>query len=292
MIHILTTSLTILGLVNLLILSNIRLFYLSSTVSIVILLILPGVLLLKVLKIKSSSFWEMLSFVVGLSTSFLIFGGLFINTLLPKVGIGDPLSPLPFLLGFDLLLLILLSITIYQLKHTQRKINLSFLPKRLKKLDLAFGLSVVIFPILSFIGAISLNNVGSNVITLIFLGSIGVYVIALTIFRDKISPGLFPTSIYFIGLSILLMTSLRSWNISGHDIQYEQYVFQLTKSNGLWSIENNKDAYNACLSITILPTVLSNFIIFNGIYIYKIVFQFIFAFCPVVVYLFFKKYTT
>jgi uncharacterized membrane protein len=70
----------------------------------------------------------------------------------------------------------------------------------------------------------------------------------------------------------------------------EYFVFQLAKNHHLWSMNFYSDPYNACLSITILPTTLSNFLSMNDMYIYKVIFQIIFALCPIILYLYVKKY--
>ena len=44
------------------------------------------------------------------------------------------------------------------------------------------------------------------------------------------------TSTYLLGLSLLLATSFRGWYITGHDIQEEYRVFELTKGRGVWNI--------------------------------------------------------
>ena len=62
--------------------------------------------------------------------------------------------------------------------------------------------------------------------------------------------------IYLVSLTLLLTTSLRGWYVTGHDIQQEYLVFQLTEFHGHWSMAYFHDPYNACLSITILPTEL------------------------------------
>ena len=88
-----------------------------------------------------------------------------------------------------------------------------------------------------------------------------------------------------MGLSILFSTSLRGWFITGHDIQHEFAVFQVASRAGYWSIAgHNGDPYNACLSITILPTIIAKITTISAAYVYKVVFQAIFAFGIVPIY--------
>ena len=102
--------------------------------------------------------------------------------------------------------------------------------------------------------------------------------------RNTLNAGTVTAALYFIATAMLLMTSLRGWYITGSDIQYEYVVFELTKSHGDWSISNAQNAYNACLSVTILPTMLSQLLRVDDPYIFKFWFQLLFALCPVFVY--------
>ena len=150
----------------------------------------------------------------------------------------------------------------------------------------------VFFPLLATLGAIVLNNGGSNILTLILLGTIAFYSLLLVLFRDKISVDLYPYAIFFIGIASLFTTSLRSWYITGHDIEREFYVFQLTNAHHMWNMAFFQDAYNACLSITILPTILTNLLSIQDMYVYKVIFQILFATSPVLVFFILKNYTT
>jgi len=267
--------------------------------SLLLLLVLPGVLILAILRIKTSSFWEAITLVVGLSVSLVMLVGLGVNTLLPLFGVNNPLAKVHLLRAFNLFILLLFTFSYYQHRQGCHK-KIGYLVGKLwnlrklkiKTVEIVLGLTLFTFPFLSVLGAISLNNGGGNIFTMALLGGIGLFIIALIIFKEKVSEGMYPTAIFFIGLSLLLMTSLRSWFLTGHDVQFEYYIFQLTKQHQFWNIGFYKDAYNACLSITIFPTILSNFLSLDDMFIFKVIFQVIFALTPVVIYLFLKKYTS
>ncbi|MDD4136117.1 MAG: glycosyltransferase family 39 protein, partial [Candidatus Shapirobacteria bacterium] len=77
---------------------------------------------------------------------------------------------------------------------------------------------------------------------------------------------------------------------TGHDINHEFQVFQNTDNNSLWiSRPSLNDFYNSCLSITILPTIFAKITSISGMYVYKLIFQIIFAFGLVPIYYFIKK---
>jgi len=127
-------------------------------------------------------------------------------------------------------------------------------------------------------------------VTMIMLGAIAVYVFLVVIFRKKLNENVFPWAILMIGLAVLLSWWMRSWYISGLDANLEYWVFQATKQKSIWLIDNYKNAYNVMLSLTIFPTILSNIININGHFIFKLIFQIIFSFLPLVIFLIFKKF--
>jgi uncharacterized membrane protein len=150
--------------------------------------------------------------------------------------------------------------------------------------DVVFVFVSIFFVFASILGAVLLNNNGTNAVTMITLFGMFSYIIILFFNKDKISNTAVPTILFFFSLALLFITSLRGWYISGHDIQREFFVFQLAKDAGVWNMANYRDAYNACLSITILPTMVSNLLTLSDVYIYKVLYQLFFALSPVIVY--------
>ena len=271
---------------NILSLLNVTTFYINTIISFIALVLIPGSLIMLILKLRNLSFWENLLFIVGFSISFSEFGGLLINQFFPIIGINKPLSFYPLLVGFDVYFIVLFILAWIRTNKIEILIpRLNFAWKQL-----IFYTIPLFFPILSIFGAISINNEGSNILTMLMLGGIAVYIILLTLLKKYVPSSIFPYSIYLIGLSLLLMTSIRGWYITGHDIQREYYVFQLTKLHQIWDINFYRDAYNASLSITILPTLFSNLLRVSDAYVYKIIFQIIFALSPVTVFFILNKY--
>jgi uncharacterized membrane protein len=273
--------------VNLLVFFNIQYAYIRSISSFIFLATIPGLLIALILKLRKIGFWEYLVYAIGLSITFLMFGGLLINWALPMIGISQPLSLNPLSISLNFLLLTLYGIAYLRNKDISYEIKYT----KLSWLNWAFFIFPIIFSVLSVLGAVSLNNRGSNIFTMIMLAGIALYVLLITILGKRLNPNIFPFGIFFIALSLLFMTSLRGWYITGHDIQQEYFVFQLTKNIFRWDISLFKDAYNACLSLNILPTIFSSYLNINDMYIYKVIFQIIFPFSVVAIFLAFKKYT-
>jgi hypothetical protein len=113
--------------------------------------------------------------------------------------------------------------------------------------------------------------------------------------RDgRVIPGMTPgrgveqaaaTTIYLVGLAVLLATSLRGDGVTGHDVKIEFAVFDDTLSRGSWRPGGQYPAYNSCLSITVLPTFLLRLLDIPPPDIYRVCYQIIFAAVPVGVFL-------
>ncbi|MCD4670531.1 MAG: DUF2206 domain-containing protein [Actinomycetia bacterium] len=272
--------------IGLFIFSEIQFPYSRAILSCVFLTLIPGLLIMLMLKIRKIGVWEYLIFTIGLSIAFLMFGGLFVNLALPLVGIDEPLSLIPLFISFDILLLIFWIIAYTRNKEISIEI-------KLPKMDLSDKILFIVpvaFPLLSILGATTLNNGGPNYLTMILFGGIVVYFFSLALLRKKLNKNIYPWGILMMSISLLLSNSLRSWHLTGGDISLEYYVFQLTKYASHWGLLQFNDPYNACLSITILPTILSNFLNISDEYILKVIFPIIFSFSVISLYLVLKKY--
>lgn len=250
------------------------------------LLLAPGTLTVMSLRLGNIAPWGKLALAVVFSLLEIILTGLLVNTLLPSLGFIRPLDLPGLIFGISILVSLLLTTAWFRLPTWTLDIKEKWEYLFPSKFDVLLAFLPVIFVVQSIIGAISLNNGGSNFITLAMLGEMGIFfVLILSFSSGKKTSSAIPTAIFFVSLALLLMTSLRGWYITGHDIQLEYHVFELAKNSGIWQMSIFRDPYNACLSITILPTILFNFMEISDPYIYKILFQVLFAFCPVYTYL-------
>lgn len=250
--------------------------------------IIPGLLILHILKLNKIEFLKKFVLSIGLSVSFLIFAGLLVNSFYPLI--LKPLSLEPILISFNVILLILAFIA-YKRNKNDFDVNDVFN----FKLDLKGKLTSplifpILFPFMAVFGTYLMNTQGNNIILLAMLFLIPAYVVALVYLGDRIPDATYPVAVWMIGMSLLLMHGLTCKYITGSDIHIEYYVFQLTSNNFQWDIPNYSHAYNACLSITILPTIYELLTSIKGVYIYKLIAQLIFSISPLGLYVLFKKY--
>ena len=245
------------ALIDILVAFNLNQFYIRAILSFIFLITVPGLLIMLMMKIREVGFWEYLVYVIGLSVSFIMFAGLAVNWILPWLHITDkPLSTWPILICFNIFLLSFWIIA-YLRNKDLKPINLN-LPK-LDPLNQIMFIIPMCFPVLAILGAFLLNNHGPNYLTMIMLGGIAIYVFCIVLFRKKLNPNIYPWALWMISISLLLSGWLRSWYVSGVDINEEYYIFQLIKENGYWSMSLLSHAYNAMLSVSLLPTILSSF---------------------------------
>jgi len=143
---------------------------------------------------------------------------------------------------------------------------------------------------MAILGTYLMNNTQNNIILLTMLFLIPIYIIVIAYLKDRIHPVTYIVSLYMIGLSLILMHSLTSTHIIGRDVFQEFDCFQLTLSNFQWNINNFYNPYNACISITILPTIYAVLTNLNGEYVFKLLFALIGSILPLMVYKIACKY--
>jgi uncharacterized membrane protein len=250
---------------------------------------LPTVLLMIKVDWHTPSAAERLGCSLVTTLLLLMSGGLLLNLVLPPLGITDALGSIPVLLLGDALVAGLLAwrrgIIAWRPARGLRAFRLTIGEKAVTRLSVA---SVA----LAAIGANRLNNGAGDSVTMVMLGLAFLTLVLVFLWRDRLDPGVITFVLCALGLALLLMTSMRGWYTTGHDIQREYRVFELTKTNGNWSISRFRDAYNACLSITILPTMLWDVTKIHDPYVYKVLFQPMFALCPALVYRLSLRFTT
>ncbi len=248
------------------------------------LLFVPGLLVLLILRIKPVSPWRYSYYAALLSLVILMVSGVLINWLLPLMGIEHPLY---FTRLFPILTVIFSSLLLgafWRASPFEVVIKPSLHNTRHYLLPL-------LFPVLAVLGATSLNNGGSNIFTIIMLVGILANFIYMIFKADRLPANAIAFSIFCSAVAMLFMTSLRGWYVTGHDIQTEYYVFQLAKSGWHWDISLFRNPYNACLSLTVLPTMLTGLLHIEDSYVFKALYQILFALCPVAVFMLLRQFS-
>ena len=280
---VMAVQLVMLGLVGLAAL-GIDIPVLRPLVGFVYLTFIPGLVLLRLLRMRGLGGINTIVYAVGLSLAMVMFVGLFMNTLYPSIGISRPISTLPLVATISAVVVILCIVAC--LRHRDATTG-----TRISLGDLVSPpvLLLVLLPILSALGASLVNNYNENgglfgLIVLI------VVAVALIAFNRFIPAKLYPLAVAMISLSLVWHISLIYPDLSGWDVHAEYYTQSLVLVNSAWdpSIYSN---LNAMLSITILAPVYSLVLGLDTIWIFKLVYAAIFSLVPLIIFQIIRIYT-
>ena len=260
-----------------------------------LLIVLPVVLVnAKINWPESTKLHESLLYSLALVVLGLMVGGLAINEALPSIGIARPLDRVPVVVT---LLIALTALAAW--RHERWRLSDGLSTARRARMYPAIGrrdqvllVAGAIMVVGAVAGAIRLNNGAGSAVTTAMLILAAVVIVAVFSWRRILHESTILVTIYLLSLSLLLMTSLRGWFVTGHDIQREFHVFELASNHGVWNVEMFRDAYNACMSVTILPTIIERTTGIPDLYIYKTVFQLLYALCPVLIYLIARRFAS
>lgn len=245
--------------------------------------LIPGMIILRVLKLQNLGLTETILLSLGLSIAFLMLIGVLINELFPLIGVSKPLLlvPLMTVINTAIFLLGLLSC------HINREgFNIAF--TEVSKSSLIIVLFALL-PLLSVVGAMFVNAFNSSLILLLMITTISALVI-LSILSEKLVPSrYYPLALLLIAIALLLHTSLISNYIHGRDTHLEFYLFRLTQNNSYWNpairhpfLEYN--SMNAMLSVTVFPTIYSVILNISATWMVKIIYPLILSCLPLGLY--------
>ena len=264
----------------------------KAVFSVAFLSLAPGYFLYRVIAgyVESQPRIKIMAYSLGLSLISLMTLGLAVNQIAPLLGDKHPLSTglLTVSIGAFTAVLIILNGFLHR-KHSVKKFKITRAKLKKHIRVLKTGLISLLLPILAIGGATTLNNDGSGWLAMTVIGIVTAYFLVL-VWKKPGHELRYPIALFGTSLAILYGISMRGWNITGHDIMQEYQVFELTLQHMAWHINYYQDAYNACLSITILPTIFQKLTGIEPQYIYKLIFQIFFAAISPIMYLTLRDY--
>ncbi|MBC8276536.1 MAG: DUF2206 domain-containing protein, partial [Chloroflexi bacterium] len=255
---------------------------LRQIVAFIFLTFIPGILLLRILKIHNAGIIESLLYSVGLSLAFVMVTGVVANFALPPLGISHPITLAPLTATFTVLFLILCL-----LAYTRDK---NFRPanppteanekpvKAASWSKLNPYLLAILLPLLAILGAILVNSYQNNTLLLALIIII-VLIIGLVAFNKFIPPRVYPFMIVMMALALIYQTTLISSNLVGSDIYLEYYLGNLVVENGYWDA-SIPFSITSCLSIVMLAPVYSLLLNMDIVWLFKIVYPLLFCLAP------------
>jgi uncharacterized membrane protein len=263
---------------------------LRQAVAFIFLSFVPGLLLLRILRVHNVHLIESLLYSVGLSLAFVMVIGVIANFALPPLGISKPIALLPLLLIITLAFLLLCLLAYIRDKGfrlsnqgdsgASESIGQSFRAKP------APYLLAVLLPLLAILGTLIINAYRSNILIYALVFTI-ILIIVLVAFNTFIPTRVYPFMMFMMALALLYQTTLISEYLVGSDIHQERYWAWLVLENGYWNA-TAPFPINSCLSIVMLAPVYSLLLNMDIIWLFKIVYPFLFSLMPLALFRIFR----
>ncbi len=263
---------------------GLQILYLRNFFVFIYITFLPGLLILRILKLHKLGNSNTLLYAIGLSILFLMVIGFLVNLIYPIFGISRPISTINLITTISFVMFVLCVLSYLRDKDffSSSEINIGILFSNP-------ALFLYLLPILVINGTYLVNYYHNNILLMIVILIISSIPLLIT-FSKFIPKKLYPLTIFIIALSLLYHKTLISPYLTGWDIQGEYYFYNLVEMNGFWnsSLVHNS---NSVLSVTLFPAIYSKLMNLDGAFVFKIVYPFLFAFVPLGLYNIFKKQT-
>ena len=256
---------------------------LNQIVGFIFLTFVPGILILRILRIHNIGIIESLAYSVGLSLASVMFIGALTNFALPFIGISRPISLLPVTISLTAFTLILMAAAYIRDRNFQQPEKTA--PR--VKLSLPAILFLILLLLLTVLSVTLIDAYQNNILLLICLIVIA-GVVGLAAFGKFIQPSIYPLAIFIIGLCLLYQTTLMSPYLIGSDIYTEYHFYRLVASTGFWDA-SIPSTVNSCLSITMLAPVYSLLLNIDGIWMFKAIYPLLFALVPLILFHIFSQ---
>jgi uncharacterized membrane protein len=251
-------------------------FWAVQILLIVVLLILPGEILLRALRVPGRAIASFPAYVPCASLAVLIGSGLAVDLIGPLVGVATPLRATPLLTGLDLVCAALLAASVKAPPDTAIPWGSLRLPGR--------TMLPLLLPPLAAAGALRLNAGHSGTVALIAVCACLLLLVLVLACAPRLDAALLATVIYAIGLAMLWSFSLRGDLVYGYDISDEYYILHQAVTTGIWHPAHPGDAYGAMLSTTVLPAALHAVAGVPELMVFKVIYPAVTAIFPVAVF--------
>ena len=247
-----------------------------EAVLVALLLIVPGVALLRALHIDGEAIALHPVYVPAASILVLFGSGLAVDLIGPVVGISEPLRAAPVLVS----LLIVCGALLAGSRNAPAETDIPWSSVS-QPVRYAWPL---LMPLLSAAGALRLNSGHTGHVADVAVLVVIAALIAAFLLAPRCDDTLLVVIVFAASLAMMWSYALRGSLVYGFDISSEYYSLSQTITTGVWHVSHPNDAYGAMLSLTIFPAQLHALSGISGLMIFKFVFPVIGAFFPVAVF--------
>lgn len=259
---------------------------LRQLVAFIYLTFVPGIIILRILKLHKLGNIETLLYSVGLSLTTLMLTGLLVNTLYPLVGISEPISLTPLLITISIVVLVLCAICYVR---DRRFADPSLI--HINDVLSPPALLLCLVPFLSIFGTRLVTFNHNNIPLMLLMIAIAVIVILITL--GKFIPrNLYPLAVFVIGLSLVFHQSLLSQFLTPArgDASYELFLAQNVLVNARWDF-TMPSTVNGMLSVSMVTPIFSEIAGITITWLFKAVYPLLLALVPLGLYRIFQKQT-
>jgi uncharacterized membrane protein len=263
----------VVGLAAIVILTPAHALWAAQLLLVPLLLIFPGLMLLRALSVPGRAIEANCVYVPAASILVLTGSGLAIDLIGPLAGISAPLRTVPLLATLVVVCLILIAIG----WDAPPEAEISWDAFR-RPLALAWPL---LLPLAGAAGALRLNSGHGSLIAVLALFAVIVTLVAIFVRAPWYEDSFLIVVIFAASLALMWSFSLRGDLVYGFDISDEYYALMQTVTPGIWHLPHSGDAYGAMLSVTLLPAELHALSGVPALFIFKVVYPVAGAFFPV-----------
>ena len=257
---------------------------LRQLIGFIYLTFVPGILILRILKLHKLGNIETLLYTVGLSIATLMFTGFFMNMIYPLFGISGPISITPLIITISAVVLILCVLSYVRDKDFS---NPNFID--IEEILSPPALFLCLIPFLAIFGTYLVNFHNNNFLLLVLLAVIATLPL-ITLKSKKVSNRMYPLVLLVISLSLLMHNSLVSSYIQGPETHSEYYIANLVLRGSVWD-STLRIALNALLSLVVLAPMYSIVLGMELTWVFKIIYPLFFSLVPLSLYRTFLKQT-
>lgn len=261
------------GLVAIVVLTPAHGLWAAQLILVPLLLIIPGIILLRTLGVPGTAIAASCVYVPVASILVLTGSGLAIDVIGPLAGIPAPLRAAPLLVALEITCALLLVGGRNAPPQTQIPWDMVERPVAL--------VWPIILPLAGAAGALRLNSGHGNLIAVIAVFLVVVTLVVTFLRAPWYEDAFLIVVIFTAALALMWSFSLRGDLVYGFDISDEYYSFTQTVTAGVWHFSHPNDAYGAMLSVTVLPTELHELSGVQTLLIFKVIDPVIGALFPV-----------
>lgn len=251
-------------------------------VGFIYLMIIPGYLLLRILKLHNLNNIESFLYAIGLSLFLNMFAGFLINIFYPLLGITDkPIAEIPIILTMALVVGTL-SIVAYIRDRDYE--DPDYLP--IGDIINPQVLFLSLIPFMAIFGTYLVNYYNNNILLMVMIVIIAL-VCLIVGFTNWINEKYYPYVIWIMAISLLCHITLITPYAVNHD--GEMVGAKVTVEDGFWNPQLYGN-YNSIIITKIFTPMIYFICNISLTWVYKILFPILFSIIPIIIYSISNKY--